>query len=406
MKILFITHRLPYPSVKHAGGYYQYSLIKELKSHNFSIDVLSFVNDEEYHHIFELKKEVNRVFTIPIRKNSLEKIFHLPLLFIFPRFVVQAWRKEMANAIKKILKNNQYDWVQCEYTQMAQYIRYIKNIPTSIMEHDISIIPVKRSYEKEKIFYKKLLKYITFILTRFFEPRYLKKFNLILVYSEKDKKYISKLVKNKNIFVLSPPIIINNEKGYNININKNNILFLGDLSRSPNIEAVLWFYNNVFITLKNEVQDVYFIIAGSNPSKEIINLNIDNNVRLIINFDKIEDVYNMAKLFVSPIFVGGGIIKKNLDALAIGCPVVTTRIGNEGINAPSPEAILIADDAESFKDAIKEICLNDSKRIKLSIDSKKFVMEKFNWNNSVELLIKEYKREIIIHSGKINYISK
>jgi len=57
MRILFITHRLPYSSVKHAGGYYQYSLIKALKSRGINVDLLSFVNDEELKHIEEISKE-------------------------------------------------------------------------------------------------------------------------------------------------------------------------------------------------------------------------------------------------------------------------------------------------------------------------------------------------------------
>lgn len=394
MRILFITHRLPYSSVKHAGGYYQYSLIKALKSRGINVDLLSFVNDEELKHIEEISKEVDRVFTVSIKKSKLEKVCHLPLLLMRPRFIVQAWKMAMAKKIIKLVNTYKYDWIQFEYTQMAQYKKYVNKIPTSIMEHDISIIPVKRAYEKEKSLSRKILKYFTYILIRINEPIMISKFDLILVFSEKDKKYISKIIKNKPIYVLSPPVPSLCQNISNNNSNKN-ILFIGDLSRNTNIEAILWFYNNVFAKLKEEIPGVIFTIAGSNPNNDIIQLSEDKSVKLLTNFERIETLYSNARVFVSPLFVGGGIIKKNLDSLALGCPVVTTSIGNEGINAPSPEVIIIADDANTFLKEVRDICLNDTKRNKLSIAGIKFVNESFNWERSVNLLIEEYQRILI-----------
>ena len=48
-------------------------------------------------------------------------------------------------------------------------------------------------------------------------------------------------------------------------------------------------------------------------------------------------------MFVAPLRIAGGIPSKTLDALAAGCPVVTTTIGNDGLGATPGEHLLVAD---------------------------------------------------------------
>ena len=77
---------------------------------------------------------------------------------------------------------------------------------------------------------------------------------------------------------------------------------------------------------------------------------------------------------IAPIFSGGGMRIKILEAMALGRPVVATTAGAAGIDVCHGENILIADDAESFADAVTEL-LRDSSRARSIGDAGRRLVE-------------------------------
>ena len=63
-------------------------------------------------------------------------------------------------------------------------------------------------------------------------------------------------------------------------------------------------------------------------------------------------------VMIAPIFSGGGMRIKILDAMANARPVVSTTIGAAGIDS---DDILIADDADSFAAAVSQLLCDPSR---------------------------------------------
>jgi len=88
------------------------------------------------------------------------------------------------------------------------------------------------------------------------------------------------------------------------------------------------------------------------------------------------------------------VIVKVLDALAAGTPVVTTTYGNEGVGAIPERDLLIADDPESFADAVIRVLSDQELAARLSRNGQEFVRQNF----TLEAAIKEWEatcREIV-----------
>lgn len=163
---------------------------------------------------------------------------------------------------------------------------------------------------------------------------------------------------------------------------RKDLLFIGGFKHKPNVDGVLWFVDEVFDKIKKEIPNAKFNIVGSNPSEEILQLQSENiNVLGFISDEELSNLYKSTRVVVAPLRFGAGMKGKVVEALYNKCPIVTTSIGAEGINNLN-NAIIIADNAETFAKKVVELYLN------------KELNEK-NLNNSFKIIENQFSDKIM-----------
>jgi glycosyltransferase involved in cell wall biosynthesis len=149
---------------------------------------------------------------------------------------------------------------------------------------------------------------------------------------------------------------------------RKDILFIGGFHHPPNIDAVLFFANEIFPIIKKNLVDVKFYIIGSEPTPEILSLNSQD----IIVTGYVKDVkpyFENSRVFVAPLRYGAGIKGKINQSSSYGLPVVTTSIGAEGMYLIDEKDALIADTPEMFANKVIELYNNEDLWCKLSKSS-------------------------------------
>lgn len=152
--------------------------------------------------------------------------------------------------------------------------------------------------------------------------------------------------------------------------------FLGNMSYGPNIEAVLWMYDNLREQLLGH--DARLIVIGKDPVESIKKLADDPLVTVTGIVDNIWDHVNAVDVFVLPIFSGGGLKNKVLELMYAGKTVITTEIGNEGIDAVDGEHLYICNTLEEFKLRLDQLLKGDD-CASICNGSNEFVKTKFDW---------------------------
>jgi glycosyltransferase involved in cell wall biosynthesis len=390
MKILFVTHRFPYPTVNHAGGVYVFEVIKALKARGVEVDLLSFISHEELQHVEQAKPYFGCMELIPSEKRIVERIIDLPLYFLKPKFIVDAFQRKFCRKLLALQKVHRYDAIQFEWTQMCQYVGYVKsNAVRTLTEHDVSIIPAKRWFREQTNPVKKIVKYLTLKLLEQYEPRLCAKFDGVFTLSKKDADYLQAL--NGKIKTFEYPLAIKKREAAPLRPPANkHILFLAHLGRIPNVEAVEWFYHEVFVDMLKAYPDAEFIIAGGEPHQRVVQVAKNKNVKLFANVNSLEEFYQAARAFVSPLKIGGGVIKKNLDAMALACPLVTTAVGNEGINAKSGKEVLVANTKEEFMSHLNRILTDDDYWLTIARNALEFIEVNYSFNRKADRMVEVY----------------
>ena len=289
------------------------------------------------------------------------------------------------------MKRGKFDLAQIEYMEAGLLIMRHAHLPMILDAHDIIKKPAKRRYLSSKGFLKKALHYCILMLSAIIEKHVTEKFDLIFTRSIQDMEILLKQYKGLSVSVIPHPVS-NSILPSGYSKEPNTLLFVGDMSRDVNTECALYFFEKVWPLLRQKIPDVKFYIVGNKPDQRVKALpKIDKDVIVTGFVEKLEPYYLKAFAFVSPLFIGGGIIAKNLEAMAFGLPVVTTSIGNEGIKAIPDRDILIADNPERFAEKVL-LLLNDAQKYEeISQNGRKFVLNNFGLESIVNKIEDNYR---------------
>lgn len=157
---------------------------------------------------------------------------------------------------------------------------------------------------------------------------------------------------------------------------RRHLLFLGSFSNLANRDGLGWFLERVWPRIRKRLPNVEMRLAGSSmpdflraPGNGIVGLG---------HVSDLGRVFAQYRVFVSPIRYGTGIKTKNVAALAHGIPVVTTTIGAEGIGLRDGETVSIADDEESFEEAVVRLYQDDNLWRKRAKASREHMLQNFS----------------------------
>ena len=165
--------------------------------------------------------------------------------------------------------------------------------------------------------------------------------------------------------------------------------FLGAMSVAHNENAVRHFIIDILPLVIKKVPEAKFMIVGGGVSDELKKLESEH-VIFTGRVDDVRDYLEKCKVFVCPMTFGSGIKTKNLEAMAMGLPIVTTSIGAENINAKPGTDWLVEDLDDSFADAVIELLQVDQKRIDIGQNGSVFVRENFTWNFAKNQFLKMF----------------
>jgi glycosyltransferase involved in cell wall biosynthesis len=171
-----------------------------------------------------------------------------------------------------------------------------------------------------------------------------------------------------------------------VTIQKNKFCFLGSMNWKPNIEAVDLLLNKIFPKILENIPNAELHLAGSFMSDKLLNLKQKN----VFIHGKVTDV----KAFLSengillvPLKSGSGIRIKILEALALGVPVVSSKVGFEGIPIKNEIHGMIANRTKDFVAAAVLLAKNSEIANNMGKKGQILAIETFNIHNISKKLL-------------------
>ncbi len=152
------------------------------------------------------------------------------------------------------------------------------------------------------------------------------------------------------------------------------LLFVGGFAHPPNADAVLWFAQDIFPLIREQMP-VNFYIVGSKVTDEIKALEQPGNGILVKGFvseEELSRLYASCRIVVVPLRYGAGVKGKVIEALYNGAPVVTTSIGAEGI-PDAGQVMAVKDDPAEFAMEVLSLYQNPGRCRQMSQETQNYV---------------------------------
>jgi glycosyltransferase involved in cell wall biosynthesis len=164
------------------------------------------------------------------------------------------------------------------------------------------------------------------------------------------------------------------------------LLFLGTFWYQPNVDAAAFLIERVWPRIRRAMPEARLIIAGVSPeSIPGYNTGIPG-VEFTGFVDDLEALYRRACVVCAPILSGAGTRVKIIEAAAYGRPVVSTRIGAEGLSLRDGHELLLRDEPDAFADACLQLLGGSLLRQRIGAAAHAAVLKHYLRDNVVQVI--------------------
>ena len=364
-RVAFFSPAVPYPGIEHAGGQYLRRLHDALDG---TIGTTWLVPDlPSVQHAFQQPGVASDVVLLgdrqarsPVRRVAYRLAYRLENLLrnadsqpVPPVPLLDLLISGQARRAVRSATTLDFQWGA--WTKLAPWARLLnRRAAINFTFHDVMSQKCERSAATAPDPLRRTKWWLAGRLARRWEQRALGLADTVFVFSEKDKRLLDPTGQHNNIVVVDPPLAEGEPVPHQANDDAR-VLFVGFMARPENVDALLWFLDHGWATIRAAHPTATLRVAGGAMPDTVRDslAAMGNGVEVLGFVPDLQAEYQAASVVVVPLLHGAGVKFKTIEALLAGTPVVTTPIGAEGIGDHSLFAA-VTDDPIRFAQSVVE----------------------------------------------------
>lgn len=292
----------------------------------------------------------------------------------------------MRKKLTEVLAADSFDAIHVQHLRMSPYLADNNELPRILDMPDAFSLYWERREQAEKNPILKMFNGVEQKRLMSYERKMMAKYDMNLVCSREDLEYLKEKHGLPNINLLPNGVDLDTFKAGGHDYSHNHtILFTGNMDYAPNVDAVQYFVQEIFPSIKQAHSNVKFVIAGQRPIGKVEALASDDVI--VTGFVKdLAKVYNDASIVVAPLRFGAGTQNKVLEAMAMGVPVVCSQIGFKGIGVESGAGAVLRTDKDSFADEVNKLLADEAYRKSVGQKGIEVIQNNYSWDSIAKQL--------------------
>jgi len=397
MKVLQITKKFPYPA-KDGESIAILSMAEGYHAADSDVDLLAMNTQKHY-----VRKEIrdnkphfyNFVRSIDIN-SGVRFLAAFSNLFTQKSYNIERFiSSDFRAALISQLSANLYDFIQLETLYLVPYIEVIREYSDAkivFRSHNMEYEIWENLARSETTLLKKWYYYICYKRLRKYELDNIKNYDLLVAITEQDlAKYVNLGFSSKAI-VAPVGIRIKSAFTHTVEPDQNGITigYIGSLDWRPNLEGLLWFFDDVWPILLQKYPLLKFHLAGRGASNSFQE-GLPHNVVYHGEVESANDFLSDLDGVIAPLISGSGIRVKILESMALGKSVMSTTKGFEGIPITNGKQAILFDHPDELVGSFDKWYNDATYRSAMSEQAHTLIRNNFNIKSIAIDILKEVK---------------
>ncbi len=354
MKILYLTHRLPYAPNRgdRIRAHYTLSILRS----RAEVDLVSLVHDrDESAHEGDLRDLVNSVSVAPVPQLRNRVAGALTLAGSRPLTHSLLDSPAIGPLLDRLVKTRRPDVVLAYCSGMA---RFALEPPLAGLPLVIDLVDVD-SCKWNELASKAATAPMRWIYRR--EARALSNFEAqmanaafaTVVVNDREREALAAIAPDARIDVVPSGVAVDDWRPDGPAPESNDVVFCGVMNYAPNEEAAIWLAREVWPLVLKANPSARLRLVGSHPTRQVKALaDADSTIEVTGHVPDVRPFLWRAAVAAAPLQIARGIQNKVLEAVAAGLPTVVTPVVAEGLPAEILRACAVANSATAFAGAL------------------------------------------------------
>ncbi|GAB5465978.1 MAG: glycosyltransferase family 4 protein [Candidatus Kapaibacteriales bacterium] len=309
-------------------------------------------------------------------------------------YIDKHYNEKILTEILKIANDFKPDVVHADHSNMAKYAIEVSEklgIKSGLRLHNLEYVIWERYAKDLKSGIKKRFIERQANKLKSDEKEFLEKVDISFAITDVDKQRAKKLQLSSNVKTITAGVddsFLDYSKNENGRI-QNSLVIGSTFNWIHNINGLDWFVKDIFPSVSKAFDDCTLNLIGKHLPEKYTKIEGINSIGYVEDYKEEVTKY---QVYIAPLLVGGGIRIKILEAMALGLPVIATKVSAEGINAGEKKGLYISDDPEYQSKKIIALLKDKVYRKEASINARKYIQQNHRWETLISKMSKEYEK--------------
>jgi glycosyltransferase involved in cell wall biosynthesis len=382
MNIGWISGALPHLPCRNGFSTYAANLIQRLSGVH-RIDLISLVFPEEREFLSWPQRCCSTVHAIYADRQTVVRRFsNFCSSYLYARAL--HYRHTVRDLLSWGRDNRGWDLLHVEGGFMAGLIPPDYPLPRLLSLHDSEMLRAEEMLRCTLSFHKRL----KYLLQLQCESRYARlvypRFDRCVLLAERDARFNREFVPEGKFVVISLGIDTEHYSPRLLHSTPAALVFHGNLSYPPNVDAALHLANHIFPLVKRQIPNVTLKLIGAAPHDSVKALASHPAITLAADLPDLREALASGEIYACAVRFGSGLKNKVLEAMAMGLPVVSYRISTSGIKCTPGKHLQVADSPQEFAGHIVELLQHPNIARQMADAARDLVVTEYEWDSKVE----------------------
>lgn len=318
--------------------------------------------------------------SFPDRLRRIWDIF-LSLVRFCPIWVMDWHSQPYAQRLQSVIRTFRPEIVQAEYHVMGQYLSAVPDIPRVLVQYEPGVRAAP-FIQNLPFVLKRMWQGLERLSWRRYEGWLYQQVQAIVAFTETDHRVIAEMARRTPVHLIPPgtelPAFPLNPLGGQ----PLNLLFFGNFIHPPNVDAARRLMQMIFPLVQERLPEIKLFIVGDNAPEEIKAMSTEQMV-VTGRVPDLAPYLNQASLVVTPLYQGGGIRIKVLEALAAGKAVVATPLAVQGLDLQDGQQVALARNDHDVARRVIHLLEHPEERAALARRARAWACTHLGWDRSI-----------------------